>query len=116
MSPLLLTLFGDAGDSSMFTLIAAIVTAAVTNVVGDVKGVVNGTEDWKTAVLNTFVPYVGDAVGANLWPKGQGVISSVNRSTAATQSETLAAMAVVGISALALVGGTIYYVIKENRS
>jgi hypothetical protein len=116
MLPLLLTLYGDGENTSMFTLIVAIVSAAVTNVVSDVKGVVNGTESWKTAVLNTALPYAGKVAGSYFWPTEPVAAEVVGQSAADTTKQTDIAMAIVAASGLALVGGTIYYFVKESKA
>jgi hypothetical protein len=66
MNPVLVTLYGQ--DARMGSATAAIVTAAVTNVVSDVAAVRSGGESIGTAILNTLFPYIGKAVGAKMYP------------------------------------------------
>ena len=75
MSPaLLLTLSGknnnplSENDIERLGWIEAVISAAISNVVGDVVAVSNQTEDKKTMILNTLFPYVGKYIGNKLWP------------------------------------------------
>lgn len=69
LEPTLLTLFGEETDDPRLGWIAATIMSAITNVFNDVVGVQSGTEDIKTALLNTFtIPILGKYLGEKWWP------------------------------------------------
>ena len=67
---MLLTLYGT--DDPSLGWIEAIVAAAISNIVGDVTAVSSGSEDRRTAILNTLFPFIGKAIGNAIWPMKSG--------------------------------------------
>ena len=112
MLPLLITLMGERLEGeTMFTAICGIVTAAVSNIVGDIKGLQNKTETTQTAVLNTLFPWIGGAVGKWIWPAKSTAPAPASDSemfatlTTAQKEKELLVLA----AAAAAVGGIVYY-------
>jgi len=107
MTPLLVTLFGDDVNMGFWQVI---VSLAVTNIISDIQGVENKSESWKTAVLNTLFPYIGEYAGDQLWkttPAAQTKLTGVAGLPAKAQQALGAA-----ITAVPLIGATVYQMVK----
>lgn len=69
LDPLLLTLYGEDREDPRLGWIFTTIISAITNVFNDVSNVAAGTEDVKTALLNTFtIPILGKWLGEKWWP------------------------------------------------
>jgi len=111
MNPVLLTLTGEKNRLGAIDILA-IVSLAVTNVIGDIKAVAAGSEDVKTGILNTLVPYLGKYIGNRVWP-----VSSSQPAPAQTE-KTISAdkQGAIALSITALPSAIIaaYQVIKKG--
>jgi len=112
MSPVLVTLYGD-GERLGFAGLGTIITAAITNVIGDVTRVIGGKEDWRTAVMNTFtIPWLGRYLGEKWWPVEQGALpTGPGAGTVVGQKVDVVPLVVTGVP---LVGATIFQMMKGS--
>jgi hypothetical protein len=136
VSPALVTLIGK--EDQRLGWIEALILNAVTNIFSDITGVWNGTESWKTAITNTFVPNIGKLVAQKVfkWDDGlnqpaaaapdtsaNDIINAINQAAAtaaqpapatqATTKKNYNTAMVAGIAPLAL--STALQILKGSR-
>lgn len=136
VSPALVTLLGK--EEQNLGWIEALILNAVTNIFSDITGVWNGTESWKTAITNTFVPNIGKLVAQKVfkWDDGLNqpaaaspdtssadIINAINQAAASATQPTPAAQAapkknyntamIAGIAPLAL--STAIQILKGSK-
>ena len=110
MNPVLVTLYGEPRKTLGQSWIGALIQNAVTNVIGDVGGLVKGTESWQQAVLNFLVPDVGGIVGQYVYPvkKKTSPAPSTQQQTTSTTGNAVPLV----ITTLPLVGSIISNIVK----
>ena len=116
MNPLLLTLYGESKSDPRLGWIGTVITAAISNIINDVSGVVSGKENIKTGILNTLFPYIGKYVGGRLWSVDQSSpapVAAPAQSLADLPAKTQQTIATVA-TAIPFAGALIYQLAKRG--
>lgn len=116
MNPLLLTLYGANKTDPRLGWIGTVITAAISNIIGDITGIASGKENIKTGILNTLFPYIGKYVGGRLWSVDQSSQASASvpaqslADLSAKKQQTIAMVATV----IPFAGALIYQLVKRG--